>query len=268
MTATSSTFETIILKRADAVCTLTLNRPHALNAMTQVMHREIFRALDLVAQDAGIHALVLTGAGRGFCAGDDMKESDPRGGALPPKDETEIVWHNIVRRMRAMPKPVIAAVNGIACGAGSGLVLGSDIRIASEDARFADIFIRRGIAGGAYLLTHAVGTARALEIMLAGDIIDAQEAFRLGIFNKLVKSADLLPTATALAQRLAQGPTQSLALTKAAVYRVELLGLDEGLRVEEAAKLQSLKSMEVQEGIVAFNDKRKADFSSATGGGR
>jgi 2-(1,2-epoxy-1,2-dihydrophenyl)acetyl-CoA isomerase len=268
MTVTNSTFETITLTCAEAVCTVTLNRPQALNAMTQVMHREFFHALDLVAEDTGIHALVLTGAGRGFCAGDDMKESDPRDGALPPEEETEIVWHNIVRRIRALPKPVIAAVNGIACGAGSGLVLGSDIRIASEEARFADIFIRRGIAGGAYLLTHAVGTARALEITLTGDIIDAQEGYRLGIFNKVVKPADLLPTATALACRLAQGPRQSLALTKAAVYRVELLDLDEGLRVEEAAKLQSLKSKEVEEGIIAFNDKRKAEFPTAEGSRR
>jgi 2-(1,2-epoxy-1,2-dihydrophenyl)acetyl-CoA isomerase len=268
MTETKLTFETIIFSREEAVCTVTLNRPQALNAMTQVMHREIFRVLDVVAEDAGIRAVVLTGAGRGFCAGDDMKESDPRDGALPPEEEVEIVWHNIVRRMRALPKPVIAAVNGIACGAGSGLVLGSDIRIASEEARFADIFIRRGIAGGAYLLTHAVGTARALEIMLTGDIIDAQEAYRLGIFNRVVKPADLLPTATALARRLAQGPMQSLGLTKAAVYEVELLGLDQGLRVEERAKLQSLKSHEVQEGIIAFNDKRKADFAGTTGGKR
>jgi 2-(1,2-epoxy-1,2-dihydrophenyl)acetyl-CoA isomerase len=268
MSVTESTFETIIVTREDAVCLVTLNRPQALNAMTQAMHREIFRMLDMVAEDPDIRALVLTGAGRGFCAGDDMKESDPRDGALPPEEEVEIVWHNIVRRMRALPKPIISAVNGIACGAGSGLVLGSDIRIASEDARFADIFIRRGIAGGAYLLTHAIGTARALEIMMTGDIIDAQEAYRLGIFNKLVKPAELLPAATALARRLAQGPRQSLGLTKAAVYELELLGLDEGLRVEERAKLQSLKSREVEEGIIAFNDKRKVDFAGTTGGKR
>src|SRR5689334_13301472 len=155
-----------------------------------------------------------------------MKESDPRDGSLPPELETEIVWHNIVREMRALPKPVIAAVNGIACGAGSGLVLGSDIRIASDQARFADIFIRRGIAGGAYLLTRTVGAARSLELIMTGDIIDAQEAQRLGIFNRVVPAAALLPTALELADRLAAGPSEALALSKAAVYEVQDMDLD------------------------------------------
>jgi 2-(1,2-epoxy-1,2-dihydrophenyl)acetyl-CoA isomerase len=204
--------------------------------------------------------MVLTGAGRGFCAGDDMKESDPRDGALPPELETEIVWHNIVRQMRALPKPVIAAVNGIACGAGSGLVLGSDIRIASDQARFADIFIRRGIAGGAYLLTRTIGAARSLELIMTGDIIDAQEAYRLGIFNRVVPAPTLLPTALDLAERLAAGPSESLALSKEAVYAVQDMDLDSGLRAEEAAKLKSLKSQEVREGIMAFVDKRPTVF--------
>ncbi|MFO0995230.1 MAG: enoyl-CoA hydratase-related protein [Alphaproteobacteria bacterium] len=253
-------FQSIMFKREGAVAILTLNRPQALNAMTLAMHAEIFKALKLVREDDGIRALIITGAGRGFCSGDDMKESDPRDGAAPPEKEIEIVWHTIVREMRALPKPIIAAVNGIACGAGSGLVLGSDIRIASTRARFADIFIRRGIAGGAYLLTHVVGTAKALELTMTGDIIEAHEACQLGIFNRVVDHDALLPTALALAQRLASGPARSLALTKAAVYKVETLGLDEGLRVEEAAKLDSLKSADVREGIMAFVDKRGAAF--------
>ena len=174
--------------------------------------------------------------------------------------ETEIVWHNIVREMRALPKPVIAAVNGIACGAGSGLVLGSDIRIASDQARFADIFIRRGIAGGAYLLTKTIGAARSLELIMTGNIIDAHEAHRLGIFNRVVSAAQLMPAALELASQLAEGPQLALALSKAAVYEVQDMGLDTGLRVEEQSKLRSLKSKEVQEGIIAFVDKRSARF--------
>jgi 2-(1,2-epoxy-1,2-dihydrophenyl)acetyl-CoA isomerase len=253
-------FRNILFERAGAVAILTLNRPYALNAMTVATHKEIFKALAMVREDASIRVLILTGAGRAFCSGDDMKESDPRDGDMPPEKEVEIVWHNIIREMRALPKPIIAAVNGIACGAGSGLVLGCDIRIASHLARFADIFIRRGIAGGAYLLTHAVGTARALELMFTGDIIDADEAYRIGIFNKVVPQDQLLATVLQLAQRLASGPAGSLGLTKLAAYQVEGMSLDHGLRVEEAAKLRSLKSQEVQEGIVAFNDKRHAAF--------
>lgn len=261
-------FANIQLKLNGPVATLVLNRPQALNAMTAAMHRDIFAAIAEVRDDPNIRVLVLTGAGRGFCAGDDMKESDPRDGGLPPDEETEIVWHGIVRQLRALPKPVIAAVNGIACGGGSGLVLGSDIRIASDRARFADIFIRRGIAGGACLLTHAVGPSRALDLILTGDIIDAEEACRIGIFNRVVPHEKLEETVMELANRLAAGPAKSLGLSKLAVYRVEAMGVDEGLRVEEAAKLESLKSDEVREGIMAFNDKRKAAFAKGGGSGR
>jgi 2-(1,2-epoxy-1,2-dihydrophenyl)acetyl-CoA isomerase len=256
-------FEHIVLRRDEAVATIVLNRPHVLNAMTIRMHGEIFEALRRVREDAAVRVLVLTGAGRAFCAGDDMKESDPRDGIAPPEKETEIVWHNIVRQLRALPKPVIAAVNGVAVGAGSGLVLACDIRIASESARFGDIFIRRGIAGGAYLLTRAVGQARALELIYTGDIIDAREAHRLGIFNRVVPAEALEAETMALARRLAAGPAQAMALSKAAVEQVFTLGLDEGLRVEEAAKLQSLKSAEVREGIMAFVDKRNATFPAS-----
>jgi len=259
--AREPSFETLLFKREGGVATIVLNRPAVLNAMNMLMHRELFAAIRLVREDPTIRVLVLTGAGRGFCAGDDMKESDPRDGACPPEQEVEIVWHNIVREFRRLPKPVIASVNGVAVGAGSGLVLGCDIRIASDRARFGDIFIRRGIAGGSYLLTRTVGVARALELIFTGDIIDAEEAMRIGIFNRVVP-ADQLATATMeLARRLAQGPAQAMALSKAAVERVVTLGLDEGLRCEEASKLESLKTPEVREGIMAFVDKRPAKFA-------
>src|ERR1700704_4632002 len=117
-------YEDLILERKGAVAVVTLNRPEVLNALSASLHKQIFAVLREIRADATIRAMILTGAGRGFCAGDDMKESDPRDGTLPVELETEIVWHNIVREMRALPKPIIAAVNGIACGAGSGLVLG------------------------------------------------------------------------------------------------------------------------------------------------
>jgi 2-(1,2-epoxy-1,2-dihydrophenyl)acetyl-CoA isomerase len=253
-------YQDLILDRKGAVAVVTLNRPEVLNALSASLHKQIFAVLREIRADATIKAMILTGAGRGFCAGDDMKESDPRDGTLPVELETEIVWHNIVREMRALPKPIIAAVNGIACGAGSGLVLGSDIRIASDEARFADIFIRRGIAGGAYLLTKTIGAARSLELIMTGEIIDASEAHRLGIFNRVVSAAQLMPAALELASRLAEGPQLALALSKAAVYEVQNMDLDAGLRVEEQSKLRSLKSKEVQEGIIAFVDKRSARF--------
>jgi 2-(1,2-epoxy-1,2-dihydrophenyl)acetyl-CoA isomerase len=244
-----------------AIATLRLNRPKKLNALTLEMHRLIFEALTSFRAEKALKVLVITGTGRAFCAGDDMKESDPRDGAIPPEDETEIAWHNMIRLMRGTPKPIIAAVNGIACGAGSGLVLGSDIRIAADSAQFADIFIRRGIPGGACLLTQAVGTAKALELIFTGDFVDATEGHRIGIFNRVVKSEKLIEEATAFAERLAAGPTESLGLSKLAVYQAAHLPLNEALRTEELAKLCGLRSREVREGISAFNDKRAAAFA-------
>jgi 2-(1,2-epoxy-1,2-dihydrophenyl)acetyl-CoA isomerase len=224
------------------------------------MHAAIFEALRAARTRSSIKALVLTGTGRAFCAGDDMGESDPRTGILPPETETEISWHNMIREMRSLPKPVIAAVNGLACGAGSGLVLGCDIRIAAETATFADIFTRRGIAGGAYLLTQTVGTAKALELIFTGDFINAAEALQLGIFNRVVATESVLTEAVSFARRLAVGPAQAYAFSKLAVYQCSNMNLNEGLRTEEFAKICCLRGGEVREGIAAFNDKNATIF--------
>jgi 2-(1,2-epoxy-1,2-dihydrophenyl)acetyl-CoA isomerase len=242
---------------------LTLNRPSKLNALTLAMHRKIFESLSETRRDARIRVLVITGTGRAFCAGDDMHESDPREGIIPPEAETEIAWHNMVRQMHALPKPVIAAVNGLACGAGGGLLLGSDIRIASESARFADIFTRRGIAGGACLLTQTIGTAKALELIFTGDFVDAADGHRLGIFNRVVPHDRLMEETLALARRLVEGPAQAYGYSKLAVYQAAAQSFSDGLRSEEFAKLCCLRGAEVREGIEAFNDKRRAAFANS-----
>jgi len=247
------------------VAVLTLSRPAKLNALTLAMHRALLRAIRIVREDANLKVLIVTGTGRAFCAGDDMKESDPRDGVAPPEAETELAWHNVVREMRAMPKPIIAAVNGIACGAGGGLALAADLRFASDDAQFADIFTKRGIAGGAYLLTQLVGTAKALELIFTGDFVPATEALRIGLFNRVLPKAQLMPETLAFAARLAAGPSQAYGLSKWAVYQAAHLHLNEGLRTEELAKLCCLRGAEVREGITAFNDRKKASSpSSAT----
>ena len=192
-----------------------------------------------------------------------MGESDPRTGIVPPEAETELAWHNIIREMRGTPKPILAAVNGLCCGAGGGLMLGADIRFAGETASYADIFIQRGIAGGAYLLTQLVGTGKALELIFTGDFIDAPEAHRLGIFNHVVPDDKLMQTTLAFAERLASGPGQALGYSKLAVYQAANLPLNEGLRTEEMAKLVTLRGAEVREGITSFNDKRASAFAKS-----
>lgn len=255
-----SACEHVDFSRDGAIAILRLNRPNKLNALTLDMHQAIFAGLREARRNPEIGVLVLTGTGRAFCAGDDMGESDPRDGIIPPETETEIAWHNMIREMQTMPKPVIAAVNGLACGAGGGLMLGADIRIASEDARYADIFIKRGIPGGAYLLTKTVGTGKALEIIFTGDFIDAAECCRIGIFNMVVPAEKLMDATLALARRLAAGPRQALGYSKLAVYQAADQSMNEGLRTEELAKLVALRGTEVREGIEAFNDKRKSSF--------
>jgi 2-(1,2-epoxy-1,2-dihydrophenyl)acetyl-CoA isomerase len=258
-------FTDVTLTSEGSVAVLTLSRPTKLNALTLAMHRALLRAIRIVRGDANLKVLVMTGTGRAFCAGDDMKESDPRDGVAPPEAETELAWHNIVRELRAMPKPVIAAVNGIACGAGGGLALAADLRFASDDAQFADIFTKRGIAGGAYLLTQLVGTAKALELIFTGDFVPAAEALRIGLFNRVLPKAQLMRETLAFAARLAAGPSEAYGFSKWAVYQAAHLHLNEGLRTEELAKLCSLRGAEVREGITAFNDRKKASPpSSAT----
>lgn len=256
-------FEDILSTTDGPVAVLRLNRPKKLNAITLDMHDALMDGVRRFRRDPALRVLVLTGTGRAFCAGDDMGESDPRAGIIPPEAETELAWHNLVREMRATPKPVIAAVNGLCCGAGGGLMLGADIRFAAETAKYADIFIQRGIAGGAYLITQIVGTGKALELIFTGDFVDSAECHRLGIFNRLYPAERLMDETLAFARRLAAGPAQGLGYSKLAVYQAANLPLNEGLRTEELAKLVTLRGAEVREGITSFNDKRESQFSKS-----
>lgn len=259
--ATERPFEDVLFTTDGAIATMQLNRPKKLNALTLAMHEALMQGLRTFRHDPELRVLILTGTGRAFCAGDDMGESDPRTGVVPPEAETELAWHNLVREMRGTPKPIIAAVNGLCCGAGGGLMLGADVRFAAATAKYADIFIQRGIAGGAYLLTQAVGTGKALELIFTGDFIDAAEAYRLGIFNRVVPAETLMDEARTFARRLAAGPAQGLGYSKLAVYQAANLPLNEGLRTEEMAKLITLRGAEVREGIESFNDKRRSEFA-------
>ena len=172
----------VLISREKGVMTITLNRPGKLNAITFAMNDTLYSLIDEAAADDAVRVLVITGAGRAFCAGDDLKESDPRGEAAP-KEYTSIAWHDFVRKLRALPKPTVAAINGMCCGAGIGLVLGCDVRIASDRAQFADIFMRRGIVGGAAALTRLLGdfstALMTLQVITAGLAERVQNFFAL-----------------------------------------------------------------------------------------
>jgi len=259
------TYEDITLeKRKSGVLLLTLSRPQRLNALSWQSWDEIENALDRAASDDEVRVLLITGAGRGFCAGTDLIAAQ----ALP--DPAEVSRSERVRahygstaRLLAWPKPVIAAVNGVAAGSGLSLCLACDIRIASEAARFSAIWSRRGLLadfGATYLLPRIVGMAKGLELMYSGDIIDAQEALRIGLVSQVVAGDDLMPKALALAERLAQGPSIALELVKRLAYRQWRADLEDQVRLEELYQHSCMESEDAQEGLQAFLEKREPQF--------
>jgi enoyl-CoA hydratase/carnithine racemase len=261
----------IVLDRQGRVAILTLNRPEKLNALTpRMLWHEIPPALDEVAGDPAVGVLVITGSGRGFSSGADVSGLSRSIGAGAKRAdaafESPEPWgmrYAFVERLRNLPKPTIAAVNGVAAGAGLSIALACDLRIASRNARFSSVFVRRGLVpdcGATFFLPRLLGTAKALELMYTGDIIEAQEAERLGLVNQVVPAEDLMPTTLGLASRIAEGPPVALALTKRIVYH--RLEHDLLSQVEYEAYNQRLcrETEDFREGVNAFLEKRKPEF--------
>ncbi|MFJ8593862.1 enoyl-CoA hydratase/isomerase family protein [Streptomyces sp. NPDC093598] len=249
----------------DHVLSLTLNRPESLNALTPGQREEIVRLLSEASATAEVRAVVITGAGRGFCAGADL-----RGAALPG----ERVAGDVARTLRTgaqrliaavldCEKPVIAAVNGTAAGLGAHLAFACDLVLAAQSARFIEVFVRRGLVpdgGGAYLLPRLVGPQRAKELMFFGDALTAVDAERLGLVNRVVPDTDLDRTARAWAERLAAGPTRALALTKQLVNASLDADRAAAFAAEAAAQEINMTTADAQEGVRSFVERRGAEF--------
>ena len=251
---------------ADGVGTVMLNRPDKLNALTFDSYADL---RDLVAElphRGDVRVLVITGEGRGFCSGGDVEEIIAELLKLEPKELLEFTRMTgaVVKALRERPLPVIAAVNGIAAGAGSVLALASDIRVLAESANFAFLFTRVGLAGAdmgsAYLLPRIVGLGRATELLLLGDKMTAQRAYEIGLANSVVPDTELLQTAGALARRLADGPAFAYANTKVLLTRE--LDMDLGSAIELEAMTQALlmKSDDFAEFYAAWSASRKPDW--------
>ena len=245
------------------VATVTLDRPEALNALTVPVKVALREALESIAGDRAVRAVILTGAGRAFCAGQDLAEREEPD-AAPLDVEVRERYNPIIRAIRSMGQPVIAAVNGVAAGAGASLAFACDLRIAAEKARFILAFGRIGLvpdSGTTWFLPRLVGTAKAAELALVGDPLDAGEALRLGLVSKVVPGSELLDEARSMARRLAEGAPLALALTKEALQRSLMIDLDEALEGE--AKLQGIAggSADHAEGLAAFKEKRPPRFS-------
>ena len=260
-------YETIILDKKEGIGTITLNRPERLNAFTVKMEEELRDAIRDLTIDDAVRVAVITGAGRGFCAGEDVKE---RPGYTPgprrqsPRIAVSTTSSNLsVLGLRSMPKPVIAAVNGPAVGQGLALLLHCDIRIASENARLGAVWALRGIPPeslGAYVLPQIVGIPKAIELIFTGRIIDAWEAKEIGMVSE-VHPADKFAEAThQLASSLARGAPIALALAKRAIYQFADLNLDAAAQFERFALDYATNTEDREEGIRSFLEKREADF--------
>jgi len=256
--------------QADAVRTLTLNRPKALNSFTGPMHEELRAALDAAAGDTGVRCVVLTGSGRGFCAGQDL--SDPSvapnlesgGPATDIGGAIERFYKPLALRIRSMPVPVVAAVNGVAAGAGANIALGCDLVIAARSASFIQAFSKIGLipdAGGTWLLPRLIGRAAALGLMLLGDKLSAEDAARIGLIWKCVDDTAFAEEVRSVAARLAALPTQALADTRRAVDAAQQLDLAQALSHEADLQRKLGSAHDYLEGVAAFMAKRPAHFT-------
>lgn len=258
----------VLYHQYDSIVTLTLHRPETLNAMNEAMMAELERLLMAIEADATVRAVVLTGAGRAFSSGGDQKRDRQNEGQQPlfTGDLGGGVverLHRCVLRLQRLAKPVIGSINGVAVGAGCNLALATDLRIAADTARFGQVFARVGLApdgGGTYFLPRLVGMAKAMELLLLADIIDAQEALRIGLVNWVVPAEKLAEETQKLAQRLAQGPTVAYGLAKTGLYQGLTLSLEATLDLEARHQAIAARSQDRAEGAAAFREKRPPRF--------
>jgi 2-(1,2-epoxy-1,2-dihydrophenyl)acetyl-CoA isomerase len=257
-------YQTLFHERRDAVATITLNRPGARNALDIVMRRELIAALDEVEADVAARVLILTGAGGHFCAGGDVKTMrEKRHTAAEGRARVELL-NAMVRRLVDCPKPTIAMVDGYAVGAGSNLALCCDLIVASDRAKFGELFWKIGLVpdgGGTWLLPRVVGLARAKELIFTADVIDAAEALRIGLVNRVVPVAELEAATRALAEKIAAGPPAVLKMAKHMVNRAATSDLAAALDLEAFSQGLAIASEDHQEGLRAFFEKRPPRFT-------
>lgn len=261
--------QSFIYEVEDGIATIRLNDPDKLNALTFQTYGELENLFKELADKKAVEVVVLTGTGKGFCSGGSV---DGIIGKLIRMKPDELYGFtrmtcNVVQNMRNLKKPIIAAVNGIAAGAGAMLALGSDLRIVSDRAKFAFLFVKVGLCGadmGAlYLLPRIVGQGRAAELLFFGNSIDAQEAYRIGLANRVVEHEKLMGETYALAKRLKEGPLYALGVTKELLEREAIMDLNSALELEAKVQAKCMEMPDFQEGYRAFMEKRKPAFNKA-----
>ncbi|MFC5739861.1 1,2-epoxyphenylacetyl-CoA isomerase [bioreactor metagenome] len=256
---------TVLSALADGVLTLTLNRPDKLNAFNEEMHLALRAGVERARDDSAVRAVLLTGAGRGFCAGQDLGDRDPRkGGPAPDLGRTlETFYNPNLRLLRALEKPVVCAVNGVAAGAGANIAFACDIVLAAKSARFIQAFAKIGLipdAGGTFSLTRILGEPRAKALALTAEPLGAETAADWGLIWKAVEDDALIDAAQTLARSLAAGPTLGLGLTKRLIQAAATNSLDAQLDMERDCQQIAGRSADYAEGVTAFLEKRKPEF--------
>lgn len=265
MTETTTLSETVLVSLDAGVLALTLNRPDKLNSFNEEMHRALRAGLERAASDPEVRAVLLTGAGRGFSAGQDLGDRDPRkGGGAPDLGATlETFYNPTLRLIRAIEKPVVCAVNGVAAGAGANIAFACDIVLSAKSAKFIQAFAKIGLvpdAGGSWSLARILGEPRAKALALLAEPLDAETAATWGLIWKAVDDAALQTEAGAIAKRLAAGPTRGLGLTKRAIQAAAVNSLDAQLDLERDLQREAGRTADYAEGVAAFLEKRKPEF--------
>ncbi len=257
---------TVLVESRGAVRLITLNRPAALNSFTGEMHELLLPALQAAAEDARVRAVVVTGAGRGFCAGQDLNDRGMAAIGDGPPDVGAVLerhYRPLATRVRTMPVPVIAAVNGVAAGAGANFALCCDFVLAARGASFIQAFSKIGLVpdcGGTWLLPRLVGRARAIGLAMSGDKLPAEEAERIGLVWRCVDDAHLMPQAMALAERLATMPSRALVETRRAIDGAMAMEFGEALSLEVEVQRELGRAHDFAEGVAAFQAKRAPVF--------
>jgi 2-(1,2-epoxy-1,2-dihydrophenyl)acetyl-CoA isomerase len=255
----------VLVELAEGVLRLTLNRPDKLNSFNEPMHLALRAGFERARDEAEVRAVLLTGAGRGFCAGQDLGDRDPRKASGPPDlgQTIERFYNPLLRLMRALDKPIVCAVNGVAAGAGANIAFACDIVLAARSARFIQAFSKIGLvpdSGGTWSLPRILGEPRAKALALTAEPLDAPTAANWGLIWKAVDDETLMDEAGALAARLAAGPTKGLGMTKQAIQAAATNSLDQQLDLERDLQREAGRSADYAEGVAAFLDKRKPEF--------
>ena len=257
--------DVVLSSRDGGILTLTLNRPEALNALNPQTTQALRAGLEAAGRDPEVGAIILTGAGRAFCAGADLKEVSARAASGDPDLGADLRanYTPMIRAIRACPKPVIAAVNGTAAGAGLSLALACDLRIAAAGAQMIVVFVRVGLvpdAGSLFFLTRMLGLSKATELALTGEPLNADDAVRLGLVAAVVPPDQLMAATMERARRLAEGPRQTYALIKRGMERALQLDLEQTMELESQLQALAAETPDAQEAIRAFLEKRKPVF--------